>query len=215
MDLPSLVVLGPQTSFPSAEHLSQLRLILLNDRRLTTFLTELKNLASFWKILADADSSLNQVPGLQSLEDITNWIDRGDFPVQISETLPNVLSTPLTVIIHIVEYFNYLKHLGPSVSHSQILNRLRVGGIQGFCTGFLTAVALACSSDEEEVNQFGAVALRLAVCIGAYVDLDGRFASPPCETSSLAVRWTQEIGKPRVLDVMKAYPGVCDPSLPV
>jgi hypothetical protein len=211
MALPSLVVLGPQTPSPSAEHLSQLRQVLLNDHRLRTFLAAIKDLPDLWPILVEANPALTQVPGLQLLKGIKRWIDHGDFPTQTSETLPNVLSTPLTVIIQIVEYFNYLKHLGPGISHAQILDSVQNGGFQGFCTGFLAAIALACSEDERDISELGAVALRLAVCVGAYVDLDGRFAHPPRETSCFTVRWTAAIGKAQVFNILKGYPDVCVP----
>lgn len=213
MELPSLVVLGPQTPSPSAEHLSQLRLVLLKDRRLAIFLAAIKDLPSLWPVLVEANPSLTQVPGLQLLEGIKRWIDQGDFPAQHSETLPNVLSTPLTVILQIVEYFNYLDHLGPAVSHAQILDNVQNGGIQGFCTGFLAAISLACSKDERDISELGSIALRLAVCVGAYVDLDGRFAHPPCETSCVTVRWTATAGKFQVLNILKDYSGVCVPRI--
>ena len=211
MALPSLVVLGPQTPLPSAEHLSHLRQVLLNDRRLATFVTAIKDLPSLWPILVEAIPSLSQVPGLQLLEGIKRWIDQGEFPAQASETLPNIISTPLTVIMQIVEYFNYLELLGPGVSHAKILDDVHNGGIQGFCTGFLGAIALACSKDEQNISDLGAVALRLAVCIGVCVDLDGPFAHPPRETSCITVRWTAAIGKGQVLSILKDYSDVCVP----
>ena len=213
ISLPSLIVFGPQTPLPSAEYLSQMRSVLLNDRRLATFLAAIKDLPNLWPSLVGADASLVPVPGSQLLEGFRKWIDQGGFPTQRSDTLPNILSTPLTIIIHIVEYFNYLKHLVPSVSHSQILEGVQAGGIQGFCTGFLAAFALGCSKDEEDVCELAAVALRLAVCVGAYVDLDCRFANPPREISCLTVRWTSEAGKDALLDTLKDYSDVCTSRL--
>ncbi|KAF7507855.1 hypothetical protein GJ744_010019 [Endocarpon pusillum] len=206
MELPSLIVLGPQTPSPSPDHLSLIRQVLLNDHRLQTFLAAIKDLPDLWSVLVEADPSLTQVPGLPLLEGFRKWINHGEFPLQHSGILPNVLSTPLTVIIQIVEYFNYLEHLGPAVSHAQILDNVKNGGFQGFCTGFLAAIALAYSKDEREISEFAAVALRLAVCIGAYVDLDGRFADPPRETSCITARWTPAVGKHQVLDILKDYP---------
>ena len=205
MPLPSLVVFGPQPPCPSIEYLSRLRLSLLHNRRLATFLAAIKSLPNLWSILVEANPSLTQVPGLRLLEDIKRWIEHGNFPLQTSETLPNVLLTPLTIIVHIVEYFSYLEYLDPGTSHSQVLDSVRDGGIQGFCTGFLAAISLACSRTEENINEFGAVALRLAVCIGALVDLDARFAVPPHETSCFTVRWSATSGRSQVSDILKDY----------
>jgi len=209
MALPSMVVLGPQTPLPSAEYLVQLRSALLGDRRLATFRAAVKDLPNLWPTLVTADPRLKPVPGLQLLEDIKKWIEHGDHASWTSEILPNIISTPLTVMIHIVEYFIYLEHIGPSVSHSKVLESVQSGGIQGFCTGFLAAAALASSTHEEEINEYGAVALRLAVCIGAYVDLDERFANPPGKTSCITVRWLPSIGKSQLLNIIKDYPDVC------
>ena len=213
MPLPSLVVFGPQTPWPSKEYFSQLRSFLLNSRHLVDFLAAIKTLPDVWPSLVEANPSLSQIPGLRLLEDIKSWIDQDDFPVQTSEALPNVLSTPLTIIIHIVEYFNYLEHHETGMSHSQILDSVQDGGIQGFCTGFLAAIALAYSRTEQDINEFGAVALRLAVCIGAFVDLDGQFANPPRETSCFTVRWTSDVGKAQVLDILKDYDKVYTPRI--
>ncbi|KAI9844533.1 MAG: Type I Iterative PKS [Sclerophora amabilis] len=205
MGFPSLVVFGPQTIWPSPEYLSQLRSILLYEPRLSTFLAAVKELPELWPTLTEVEPRLNDVPGAQSLEAIKRWIQQGDFSYT-TESPPNVLSTPLTIIIQIVQYLQHLGNVDPNVSHAHVLDSIKSGGAQGFCTGFLNAITLACSKDEEDVNVLGAVALRLAVCIGAFVDLDGLFASPPNEASCLAVRWTSEVGKSRVLDVLQGYP---------
>ncbi|MCJ1352385.1 MAG: hypothetical protein MMC33_002369 [Icmadophila ericetorum] len=208
MSLPSLIVFGPQTSLPPIEYLSQLRLVLLNDHRLVKLLAAIRDLPNLWTILVASDPDLNQVPGLQALQDIDNWIDSGKFPTQASEQLlPNVLLTPLIVITHIVEYFSYLKRFETSVSHSQIIKSTQNGGIQGFCIGLLAAIALACSQNEEEVGALGAIALRLSVCIGAYVDLGGQFANAPCETLCLTVRWSQAEVKDQISNILQQYPG--------
>jgi len=89
-----------------------------------------------------------------------------------------------------------------------VLAGLKDGGIQGFCTGFLAATALACSKDEEEINVLGAVALRLAVCIGACVDLDSRFAKPSKTRGCVATRWKTELGRNDVDQVLRSYPDV-------
>ena len=207
---PSLIVFGPQITLPPAEHLSRLRLVLVNNHRLRGLLTAIKDLPNLWRTLVQLNPELSRVPGSQFLDDINEWIDNGDFPVRSPELHPNVLLTPLTVIVHIIEYFNYLESSETVVSHSQVINSVQDGGIQGFCIGLLAAIALACSQNEEEIIELGAVALRIALCIGAYVDLDGRFASPPHETSCLSARWSQPVEKDHILSILEQYPGVCN-----
>ncbi|KAI3325977.1 ketoacyl-synt-domain-containing protein [Xylariaceae sp. AK1471] len=64
-------------------------------------------------------------------------------------------------------------------------------GIQGFCVGFLSAVAVTSSANEIDLGPSAAVALRLAVCIGAYVDQDGACSSTTIEYKAIAVRWKE------------------------
>ena len=203
---PSLVVFGSQTVWPSPQYSAQLRETLLLEPSLHAFLTAIRTLPNVWESLIQSDPSLEAVPGTDSLARLKNWLDHGDFPAQPG-SLPNVLCTPLTIIIHVVQYMHYVCD-AKNPSHSQILESAKLGGVQGFCTGLLTAFAVACSKDEEDVARLGGVALRLALVVGAYVDLDGAYAKPANESCCIVVRWREEMGKDRVLEILKAYPEV-------
>lgn len=207
MALPSLIVFGSQTEWPSKQVLVQLRESLLNDPSLSTFLTAIKELPHLWEDLLKSNPSLKRVPGLESVNDILGWIDRGEF-AWASEMPPNVLSTPFTIIIHIVQYFKFLKENKGYTTHADIIENVKYAGIQGFCAGFLSAIALACSKNEDDLGILGAVALRLAFCIGAFVDLEGAFASPPNETSLFAVRWKSGGTKDKILRLLEGFPEV-------
>lgn len=208
MSCPSLIVFGSQTTWPSSQYLSQLRNSLVSQPRLHAFTDSIKQLPQLWQTLLESNPRLHRVPGRESLNYIKQWIDCGEFPLT-AEPLPSILSTPMTIIIHIVQYLDYLENNRITFpTHSLFLTSLKPGGVQGLCTGLLTAVAVACSKNEEDINEFGAVALRLAVCIGAYVDLDGAYATPPNQTCWLAVRWKEEVDRERVSDVLKGYPDV-------
>ena len=204
--MPMLVVFGSQAAWPSHEHLTEIRTTLLAEPPLRTFLCAIRELPSLWSALVKYDQSLSSVPGLRILNKFSNWLEHGSLPVE-SESLPNILCTPLTIIVHIVEYIKYLSHASPPV-RSSLLKSVRSGGIQGFCTGLLSAMAVTYSRNDEDINVYGAVALRLAVCIGAYVDRDGLFAEPPNEARCLAIRWKPEVGKSKVLEILKSFPDV-------
>lgn len=207
--LPSLVVFGPQSSPTSAEWLGQLRSTLLGNRRLNRLVSAVNQLDSVWSDLALADPSFREIPGQQHLRAFSQWIsDHGssDPPAELSQL--NLLLTPLTVIGHVVEYFNYLEVSG--LSHEQLLDSAAVsgGGFQGFCTGLLAAVALSLAKDEEEAVALSAAALAQAMALGAYVDLDGCFATPPREFSCLSVRWKNSSETPSVMNVIEGFPEV-------
>lgn len=130
---------------------------------------------------------LNGVPGLESINAIHQWIENGKLP-HAAETSPNVLLSPLTIIFQIVAYFEFLNSKENRTTHASVLKSTDSGGIQGFCSGFLVIAALASSENEEEINLTGAVTLRLALCVGAFVDFAGSFANPPNEIACLTVR---------------------------
>lgn len=206
--LPSIVVFGSQTTWPSSLQLVQLRAVLLRDPHLLTFLTAIRGLPALWETLVGYDARLKQVPGLKSLNAIQRWVEDG---ILVSSRIipPNVLSTPLTTIIHIAQYFHYLKSNDCGATHSLILENAQLGGVQGLCTGILSAIAVACSESEDAIGKHASVALRLAVCIGAYVDLEGAFGNPPNEMLCCIVRQKPELNKDNLLEILQSYPDVC------
>lgn len=70
-----------------------------------------------------------------------------------------------------------------SISHSQFLAKLRAGGgLHGYCGGLLPAIAIACSKDEAAVVENAAIAMRIALAIGAYGELGDDEAVPGATT---------------------------------
>ena len=205
MASPSIVAFGSQITWPSSEYLFQLRAALLLEPSLRSFILAIKELPAVWRDLVNHDPRLSAVPGQKCLEELVDWVNHGEFRSPTG-SFPNILTMPFTIIIHIAQYFHYLDSL--HLSQADMLKHVRDGGVQGFCTGMLTATAVACSKSEEDVNALGAVALKLALCIGSYVDLDGAFAAETNETTSIAVRWRSEAGHDRILETLKGYPNV-------
>jgi hypothetical protein len=207
---PTLLIFGPQAALPDQESLSRLRLVLLSEPRLSPFLVAIRGLPQLWRSLVKAFPRFEAVPGLQVLEDLESWIvDEHDFP-QTIYPLPNVLLSPLTIIMQIAHYANYLRVMQAQdvrATHQALLKDLKIGGAQGLCIGVLSAIALACSADEEDLGTWGAVSLRLAVCVGAVVDLEGAFASPSNEAFCFTVRYDTN-QKDLVQNILEQFPEV-------
>jgi hypothetical protein len=92
----------------------------------------------------------------------------------------------MTVIIHLVQYLNYLDR--SNCTHAQVLVHTRLGGgVQGFCVGLLSAIAVASSRNEHDVVRMGAVALQLATCIGTYIDWDDAVQDTAGGSTSLSL----------------------------
>jgi acyl transferase domain-containing protein/acyl carrier protein len=202
--LPSLLVFGPQTSWPAPADLASLREVLISDSRLQPLLDAVKNLDALWKDLVAFRADLQSVEGSKTAQGFQQWAAGGDLP-PISDTKPNILATPLTVLVHILQYFRYIKQEGSGVVHSKVLESTQACGIQGFCTGFLSAIAVATGKTEAEIGELSATSLRLAFAIGAMVDLE-ELKNPAGKAPCLAVRWRSEEGKQNLEKVLRHLP---------
>lgn len=202
--MPALLVFGPQTELPSGDVLVELRRVLVSDHRLSDLVQAVEELPQFWRELTTFDPSLGRVPGASYLEDLRRWIKDGDpFPHHLSQT-PNVYCLPVTVILQVIQYSRYLTQLQGEDPHRLLLRGIQAGGIQGFCVGFLSAVAVASSENEGKIGSAAAKSLQMAVCIGAYVDRDGKFAEEPEEMVCVAIRWKSDDGD-YVHDLVQKY----------
>ncbi|KAI9375905.1 hypothetical protein BJX61DRAFT_548425 [Aspergillus egyptiacus] len=174
MEYPAAIVFGPQTTLPSAEVIFQLRASLLLNPRLYPVRDSIKELPHIWPVLLTHDPTLQKVPGAQALHDLRDWLVNGKFPsVDEIYELPAVFATPFTVILHIAQYLCYTDPKNQGPTHEQVVGYVKDrGGIQGFCTGLLSAVAVATSPDVATLYSQIRVALNLAVGIGGYIDLD-------------------------------------------
>ncbi|EKG19938.1 Beta-ketoacyl synthase [Macrophomina phaseolina MS6] len=199
---PSMLFFGPQAPWPAQEVMLQLREILLRDPRLRSLLCSIKELSDLWHIMAQRDPELRVVRGAEALKELDDWINHGQARSP-SGASPNISCMPLTVIVQLLQYFHFIEHNDQGLPHTEVIKAVSVGGVQGFCIGLLSAVVVAASRTEEDVSVLGGVAVRLAMCVGAYVDLD---AARGCSTSSLAVRWGSSEGHSQVTEVLKGHP---------
>jgi acyl transferase domain-containing protein/nucleoside-diphosphate-sugar epimerase/SAM-dependent methyltransferase/acyl carrier protein len=149
---------------------------------LTDKLPEIADAIPGEKLLADLQSSLGATP----LDDRLD--DGGNQGLQAQDdNLPNTVLTPLVVLTQLTEYMRYLElnqHGNGNGSGNgstawadpqtnllnQVGSRPRKVETLGFCTGLLSAFAVASAQNQTEFEKYGAVALRLAMLIGALID---------------------------------------------
>ena len=204
--LPKLVIFGPQRNLPHPGGLSRLRLVTISEPKLVA---AIRDLPSLWHALVQSVPELHRVPGLRLFQELKAWIDHGR-PLPPSQAFSNVLLTPLSVIADIANYLYCLRVFSADQenSHATILESVReYGGVQGLCTGLLPAIAVACSKEPDEIGELGAIALRLAVCVGAIVDLEGAFCVPPDEACCLSVR-SRSGDESEMLKILQGFPEV-------
>lgn len=229
-----LIIFGPQISYPQQTELSQLRSALLQDANLQPFVESILSLPEFWETLTKSFPVLFRTPGLHILTHLKSWleVDHGSTPFSqeqenVGFETSNILLTPLTVILHVVQYSRYLStgHVSLSLRTSpqqepkqEIDRKVAALGIntassrprvEGFCTGLLAAAAVDASSKLEDLSLFASAALRLAVCIGAFVDMEGRYGDNHDETSCLFVSWSgDETAKRELWKALNEFPEV-------
>jgi hypothetical protein len=155
-------------------------------------LDAIKSLGTLWNRIQDQGSTLDATGGLNAASRLSEWIDGRDIP--LGDQKQNILTMPMTVISQIVQYFNYLERAGTDIHHASVLESVAAGGgIQGFCAGLLSALAVASGSTEEEIGSFAGMSIKLAFAVGAFIDLDQNQNGGNSKFSTLAVRWRTPI----------------------
>jgi hypothetical protein len=186
---PSMIVFGSLGSWPSDDKSKSQREALLNHECLTPVVDAVRDLPSLWETIVARDSDLENLKGYENAQKLSGWLVASSEVQADSQTASNSITMPFTIIEHLCQYFDYLatSQDGKTLSHADCLARtLKGGGIQGFCAGLLSAITIAGASDEKEIGLRGALAVRLAFAIGAYVDADAQARGT---TTSVAVRW--------------------------
>ncbi|KAL7626425.1 hypothetical protein AAE478_003197 [Parahypoxylon ruwenzoriense] len=202
--LPSCIVFGSLSTWPSDEELSHIHGRLVKHQNLRAVIEVIQNLPELWNTLVSNDPDLKRLPGATSAEKLAVWVSTGEAigPSENSEV--NQLTMPMTIIRHLCQYFDYIQTLGDDASlHGAVLEQVaKAGGVQGFCAGLLSALAVASSTDRHVVGVNGAALLQLAFAIGTYVDLDTLVSG---ETSCLAIRWQTTESITTIQALVKKY----------
>lgn len=191
MDAPesavSAVIFSSQTNAPKRGDLVRIRRILLENGALKPIVDAVISLPKTWRTLTSSNPELVQLRnGDQLVQSFVDWLHTG-----VSETLETnqsgLVTLPLLTMIHVVQYFTYLRHM--DLTHGELLKSLP-GGFQGHCIGLLSAIAIATCDNEDKILDRVATVIDTSLAIGAY----GDYAQVLAGTSSavMAVRLTNQ-----------------------
>lgn len=187
----------------------QLRSTLLNVPAFEWALDAIADLPRYWEPLRKAVPNLQHIPGEQLLEDFKFWVETGKFK-EASFPLPNILLTPLVVITHLTQYEIFLEKNQPEspTSHDFLASAKDDVETLGLCTGLLSAAAVSCSEDLMQLHHYSAVAVRLAMIIGALTDAQDKSAGVDGASQSFSASWgSPEIGI-EMERILKSFPDV-------
>ena len=187
----------------------ELRSTLLDTPGFMWVLDAIVDLPRHWDMLSKAVPSLQHVPGVKLLEDLKGWIEMGKFK-EAYFPLTNILLTPLVVITHLTQYAILLEEVQPESSkdHDFPASFKDNAETLGLCTGLLTAAAVSCSADWAQLHHYGAVAVRLAMVVGALADAQDTLMDVNGASKSFSATWNSpEIGA-EMAEILKRFPDV-------
>ncbi|KUI69406.1 Conidial yellow pigment biosynthesis polyketide synthase [Cytospora mali] len=180
-----LLIFGPQVPSLNKASLDTLIHSLVNEPACHWMLDVIEGLPKYWKALVKEIPEIGAaVSGEELLADLVVWVKQGQANNGDDSQVPNILLTPLVVLLHLNQYWRYQLELertrGGIVARdkdpeSQARSIAPQGSTVvvetlGFCTGLLSALAVSSSSLQDDLEEYGAVALRLAMLVGAIVD---------------------------------------------
>lgn len=202
------LVFGPQDPSIDDVYTRKLRATLLRPG-LEWILEALTQLPQQWQTISDSHPELAAFQGEKYLQLLNDWVRRGTLPQNLFP-LPNIIVTPLVVATHLAQYTEFLNLLQPGLAQHDSLPAALTHEAEavGLCTGLLSTAAVASSASISELQKNGAVAIRMAMAIGAVVD-SGDTAEDGEKWQSLAVGWTSQNAENEMGKIVKQFPEVC------
>jgi len=192
----TVLLFGPQALSFQEQSFHHLRSAIHSHRDNDWMRTVVAELPRYVELFSQKIKKLQPSPALELLQSVAEWLD-SDTPSPVPERLPNTILTPLVVLGQLAQYTQYVEvaHVDAGLGSDRWSPQLRRSETLGFCTGVLSALAVSSASNKADFQTFGAVAVRLATLIGAFVDAedgDGRHA----KSKSLSAAWnTPEQGE--------------------
>lgn len=180
----------------------------MDDAENRWILDTVAELPTVFKTCLNKFPKLQAISGVQLLEDLNDWLKTGKLP-PASFHLPNILLSPLVVLTQLTQYSRYLKltHTEYVDAHNLNASHSQKTETVGFCTGLLSALAVSSAGNQVQFQQYGAVAVRLAVLIGALVDTQDVLGKHG-QSKSLATVWNSCEAKTEMTRILKEFPEV-------
>ena len=207
----NVLLFGPQALSFGEESLETLRTALTELKSCQWILDTISELPSHWNTLLTKFPKLQEIPGEKLLNDLHGWFETGVVD-QATSQLPNILLTPLVVLTQLTQYSRYLQlSVSNSSDNDQDLHAAftkRNVETVGFCTGLLSASVVSSSSDQAAFRQYGAVAVRLAMLIGALVDAQDASDRLHGRSKSFAVAWNSPAMARELVRILDCFPEV-------
>ena len=163
-----------------------------------------------WDVVSKAFPKLLEIPGSELLRELEDWFRSGNMRQHTTSHLPNIVLSPLVVMIQLVQYTDYIE-LASISSQSDYQDPFTFPQCDtetlGFCTGILSATVVSCSKNQTEFAELGAVAVRLAMLVGALVDAQ-EVHDHQGQSRSLATVWKSNDAALQLPSILQRFPEV-------
>lgn len=135
----------------------------------------IEDISSLWEDIAQVWPAAERISGEARLKQLSAFLRSEASSLDMDDPM-NSLLMPITVLRHLVDFHDF-KGAGTDYG---------IKNMQGFCGGYLAAVAGCWEKNQSEFSKVVATVVRTAVWIGAAVDLDELATQ---RATSIAVRW--------------------------
>ncbi|KAF2847817.1 hypothetical protein T440DRAFT_537648 [Plenodomus tracheiphilus IPT5] len=191
---------GPEERVPSAANLTHLKYILRQDPTFGTVTACLRQLPDTWQAIVYQDRQLQSTAGERRAAALPCLLlDDEEYE---DDMVANQVIMPMTVLIHLVQYRQFLQQ-NSSSSHASLMRSIAAGGVQGFCAGLFSAFAVCSMGTEDDFDACAIYSIKLAMCVGAYVDL--AMGLENLDMASAILRWSTTAGHNSVGEFVARY----------
>ncbi|PVI05037.1 ketoacyl-synt-domain-containing protein [Periconia macrospinosa] len=196
------ILFGGQLTSVAKEELRHIRSYITSESDLQGLHDVMIHFEEYGERLELADSALKKVETKKTSSLFSRWINGDDSLIADGVGRhSNALASALTVLHQVLLVKKYSGRNAPDqnlVEPDTIL--------EGLCIGKMAATVIRLSWDGARMASILANALRLAFCIGVYVDLDRHLLGPQNETVCLLVKGCDNTHKlEQVQDILLTY----------
>lgn len=205
----SAIIFGPQAMSFDVASFNALRSRLLNNAQHQWVLQTIAALPGEWAAVSNNVAILKNYDGAKLLSNLNDWLKTGNVPSSTSH-FPNILLAPMVATDHLISYLDFLQAAFPDLRNHQELPESAKSSLEtlGLSLGTLSAFAVSSSSTIADIQKYGAIAMRLAMLVGAVGDAEDLSRMSAERALSFSPFWKSPALHDVMLDTLEAVPDV-------
>lgn len=201
------IFFGGQLTEIGIEELQYMRRYITSKPNMRVLYDAMIDFEQYGERLEVADPELKKIETLKTSSLFSSWM-QGDGDAAISNAVSshsNAVASALTVLHQVLLVIKYTESHPSAIGQKFIQPETT---LEGLCVGKLAATVIRLSWGDAEMAKTLANALRLAFCIGAYVDLDRYRLGSRAETECLVIKGTDTLALEQLEKILLEYDDV-------